>query len=250
MSNPLNMVLVLDTETTGFDPEENDCIEVAGVMYSVEHACVIESYASLIAVDGPNDAEPVNHISEPSYKQWGATPEGVWERVALMAEECDAILAHNADFDRQWVPGHGKGAEHLGPIMPLHTLPWIDTCNGVRWPKQSRDAGSLINLAFEHGLGIVDPHRALSDCLLIGRLLQRCAELGHDVRSLLRRGLRPMATFEARLPYDRRQEAKDAGFKWKEIEGRSKNSWVRKLAVEDATELGFEVLEIDPRRVK
>jgi hypothetical protein len=87
--------------------------------------------------------------------------------------------------------------------------------------------------------------------------MRRCAELGHDVREILRRGLRPMAMYEAvgdaegrrDLPYDRRQEAKDAGFKWKEIQGRSKNSWVRKMAIEDTKELSFFVCQIDPRRV-
>lgn len=244
----LEAVLLLDTETTDLEVENGEVIEVGAVLFSMDHMSVIECYSALIESDAPNPVEKINHIPEAAYAEWGMGPYTVWKRVDQMGIDCQAVLAHNADFDRKWVegkPGIGKGGG-----MTILDLPWIDTCGGVQWPLESRPGSSLVNLAFEHGLGVDDPHRALSDCLLLARLLRQCHRLGYDVQKILERGLRPTATYESLEPYANRKIVKDAGFKWKPIIGRSKESWVRKMAIEDAKCLGFRVREIDPSLVK
>ena len=229
--NPLDSLLIVDTETTGLDPEKHACIEVAAVMFSMDDACVIECFSTLVETNAPNEVEAINHIPQRTYQQWGMPAEVLWLRLAGMWNNCDAIVAHNSDFDQQWFPSD----------LGIHKLPWIDTCNGVNWPRQSREASNLISLAFEHGLGVVDPHRALSDCLLIARLLSRCAELGYDIRAILRRGLRPMGTFEALVSFEDKALAQEKGFKWK---GKEAGGWQRKMATEDLEQLGFSVRRV------
>lgn len=223
----MKLVLILDCETTGLDPKADRAIEVAAVQYSLESACVVQAYSQLIA-GGPNDAETINHIPSKAL-EWGDYAAGVWERVSAMSKPCDAILAHNAAFDRRWVP---EGAL---------SNPWICTCNGIVWPRTG-DARNLVAIALAHGLGVVDPHRALADCLLIARLLTRCAELGTDIGAMLQRGLRPQATFQALVSYEGREAAKAKGFQW----DASARKWIREMAIEDATPelLGFEVRRI------
>lgn len=230
----LTQVLVLDTETTGLDPMTGRCIEVAAVRYSLLHFCVIEAYSSLLWGPASNLMEKVNHIPEKSLP-CGDSAEAVWGGVSGMASTCDAILAHNADFDRQWVPND--------PVRcaALLELPWICTCSGVTWPNQDKENGSLISLALAHGLGVVDPHRALSDCLLLARLMTRCHELGHDVQAMLEQGRRPQAMFQAIVPFDDKDLAKAAGFKWEA----STKRWIRKMAIEDAGKLGFPTRKVD-----
>jgi len=124
------------------------------------------------------------------------------------------------------------------------SIPWIDTCGAVDWPMQSKPNTNLISLALDHGLGVVDPHRALSDCMLIARLITRCNDLrhqtGHDVQAILARGLRPRATYEALVPFERKDEAYDAGFHWDRV----KRQWLRKMAREDTPLLPFRVREV------
>lgn len=225
----MDRILILDCETTGLDPEKDQCIEVAAVLYSLRAQAVTEAHSWLIESD-TNDAEHINRIS-PSILRGKTAYDAkyVWEQVMVTADICDAILAHNADFDRQWVPPNTIG------------LPWIDTLHGVTWPLETRPGINLIQLALEHGVGVVDAHRALSDCLLLARLLTRVAELGHDVEAILQRGLRPMATFQALVSYDQRQAAKDAGFYWEA----PKKQWLRKMAIEDAAKLPFRVANLD-----
>lgn len=227
--DPMDLVGIVDTETTGLDPAEHKCIEVAVVRYSLKHAAMVDAHTWLIEASG-NPAEPVNHIPTPVLHDHGYAAVCAWEGVHELLTDSCAILAHHADFDRQWFPDD----------MPAVKAPWIDTCNGIAWPKQSKPGSSLINLALDHGLGVVDPHRALNDCLLIARLLTRCHELGHDLHELLAPGLRPSAVFQAIVSYADRDKAKQAGFH-READ---KRVWTRRMAIEDADKLPFEVRRI------
>lgn len=224
----MKLVLILDTETTGIDPHTDRAIEVAAVQYSLEHSCVVSSFSALIeGVD--NAAEAINHIPA-KVLPYGLPAGKVWTRVAEMASPCDAILAHNAAFDRRFVPSDMDADK-----------PWICTLNGITWPVQG-DGRNLVAIALAHGLGVVDPHRALADCLLIARLLTRCRELGTDLDAMLQRGLRPQATFQALVSFDHKELAKAKGFQW----DASARKWIREMAIEDATPelLGFEVRRI------
>jgi DNA polymerase III subunit epsilon len=225
----METVLILDTETTGLTPAEGEVIEIAAVRYSLSDACVIEAHSWLVQAES-NPAEPVNHIAPASLKH-GVDLAWAWNETDTSADGCDAVLAHNSDFDRQWVP---EEAERL------LALPWIDTCGAITWPRESKPGSSLIHLALDHGLAVVDPHRALSDCLLLARLLTRCAELGHELATLLAPGLRPRALFQALVSFDDREKAKSAGFHWDAPTKR----WLRKMVIEETGSLGFRVQEV------
>lgn len=222
----MKLVAILDTETGGIDPKIHGCIEVAVVTYSIEHRCAVECYSALIRGEA-NEAEAINHIPAGALT-WGEPAERVWHSVVAMTDSCEAILAHNADFDRSFTPADA-----------LTAIPWIDTMT-LDWPKQSKPGASLISLALDHGLGVVDPHRALSDCLLLARLLTRVAET-HNLVELLARGLRPTATFQALVSFDEKDLAKAAGFHW---EAGSKR-WLRKMACADVQDLGFRVKPVE-----
>lgn len=197
------------------------------VRYSLRSAAVVDAYSALIGADS-NDAEHVNGIAVLLLQEYGLDADTAWRRVGGMVSECEAVLAHNADFDRQWV---GDG---------FPDVPWIDTCGGVRWPLETRPGMALDRLCLAHGLAVVDPHRALSDCMLIARLLSRCAELGHSLEEILAWGLRPTAVFQALVPIERKDEAKAAGFRWEP----KRKRWLRKMAIEDTAALPFAVEEV------
>jgi DNA polymerase-3 subunit epsilon len=217
----LRNILILDTETTGTDPDAV-CIEVACVLYSVTYATPVRVFSSLLRAEG-NAAEAVNGIP-PAMLTDAPTADRVWPAVAKFAGQADAIVAHGAEFDSRFVP-----------IDACAGRPWICSCQDIAWPRQMRQGESLVKLALAHGLGVATAHRALADCDLLARLLSRVAELGTDLVPLLERGLRPKATFVALVPFERKDEARDAGFRW---EGETKR-WLRTMAVEDAALLPF-----------
>lgn len=225
MTAPPRTVLLLDTETTGVESDAV-AIEVAVALYSVPHAAVVRSFSSLIRADA-NPAEKVNGIPV-SLLAEALPPERVWPSVAAFAERSEAIVAHNADFDRRFVPAS------------LASRPWICSMDDIAWPR-GQAGMSLIGLALAHGLGVSHAHRAAVDVDMLGRLLSRVAEMGHDLGAMLVRGLRPKATFQALVLYERNHEAKAAGFRW---DGDAKRWW-RSMAIEDAATLPFKVRQID-----
>jgi DNA polymerase III subunit epsilon len=218
-------ILILDTETTGTD-DNATAIEVACILYSVAYAAPIRSFASLIRASS-NPAEPVNRIPAALLTS-APEPAQVWERVRAMAFHADAIVAHNADFDRRFA----------GPEMNPHK-PWICSMDDLQWP-QAGTGNSLVALALAHGVGVASAHRAMADCDLLARLFTRVAEMGTDLGAMLARGLRPKATYQALVSYESNHLAKSAGFRW----DAGKRMWARKMAIEDAAALPFKVREI------
>lgn len=230
----MRTILILDTETTGLDARTDHVIEVGCALWSVEHATLIEAWSEIMrSPTGVNPAESVNGIPASALMN-AADPITVWPLVADMAALADAIVAHGADFDRGFVPTSIRDM-----------LPWICSCNDIEWPgrklaggiepTRERPGQSLVALCLAHGLGVSHAHRALTDVLLLARLLERVAELGHNVGSMLSRGLRPKATFVAQVSYDDREKARAAGFRW----DAGSRRWLRRMAIDDAAALPF-----------
>lgn len=218
----MKRILILDTETTGLDPTKDHVIEVACILYDVEHATAIESFSSLIEHDG-NPCENINRIP-PAALRFAPDPVSVWLAVEMRAGEADAIVAHNAEFDRGFV----------SPKMRDHR-PWICSKTDICWPKQTHEAPSLVSLALEHDLGVAVAHRAMADCDLLARLFTRARELGADLDAMLVRGLRPKVLLQALVSFDDNHKAKAAGFQWDAPTKR----WLRRMVAEDATALPF-----------
>lgn len=223
----MKRVLILDTETTGLDPEKDAVIEVGAILYSVGSASALTSFSTLLAA-GANPAEPINRISEAALAEAGGvlSRENAWLYVFSMAEKADAIIAHNAEFDRRFAPD------------PLRKgRPWICSKNDLEWPKQTALGMSLVGLALAHDLGVSHAHRALTDCDLLSRLLTRAQELGTDLGKMLARGMRPKCEAIAMVSYDEREKAKTAGFSWDP----GRRVWFRRMAIEDVAALPFPV---------
>lgn len=221
----MRRILILDTETTGLDHEKDLVIEVAVARYDIEHATVLDSFASLIRTGSGNAAEAVNRIPASSLLD-APFPDEVWSRVEQMASTCDVVAAHRADFDRPFVERALGG--------PIHK-PWMCTKFDTPWPRQNRPGASLVQLALDLDLGVAYAHRAAADVDLIARCLTRAKQLGADLGEMVRMALRPKVRVVALVSYEERSKASSAGFQW---DG-EKKQWWRVMPAEDAAALPF-----------
>ena len=223
-------LLILDTETTALSPSEGSCIEVGAVLFHVPCRAVLTQVSFLLPC-ACNPAEQVNGI--PSDVSRLPQP---WQPALAcfiaMAEQSDAVLAHNASFDRQWFG--------VGSLPPL-AKPWICSMEDIRWPASLglRSTPSLQSLALAFGVPVWAAHRALTDCTYLVQVFQRCQDLEH----LLAKALEPRTLMRADVSYADRHLAREAGFRWDQSVPKA---WTRRLSCREARALPFPVHPVDP----
>jgi DNA polymerase-3 subunit epsilon len=72
-------------------------------------------------------------------------------------------------------------------------------------------------------------------------VFERCS----DLELLLEQGLEPRRLFRARLSYEERHQAREAGFRWNQAVS---GAWSRKLSDREAALLPFPVVPVDEAR--
>ena len=218
-------LLIVDTETTGLSPSDGSCVEVGAILFAVRPRAVLSQISFLLPVEH-NPAQAINGI-DAAVSRLDQPWQASLSCFEAMAAHCDAVLAHNAAFDRQWF---GRS-----PLQPLDK-PWICSMDDIPWPKerQLRATPSVRDLALAYGVPVWAAHRALTDCIYLAQVFERCDAL----EELLQAALEPRQLFRAKLSYSERHQAKDAGFRWNDpVPG----AWTRRLSEREARALPFPV---------
>lgn len=225
-------VLIFDVETTGVDPAVDQVIEVGAVLWDSRHSAMVGAYSELVRLQPPHKhgAEFVHGISEGLLKSCGAEASEVWEVVEGWADLADALVAHNAIFDRSF----SKKASEF-----LDSRDWICTLEDFEWPKQGT-SNSLTEIALRHGIAVVSAHRAINDCLVLQRLFEQIPDTDARLEEALVRSREPKAEFVALVPYQEREKAKAAGFIW----NGEKKEWRKRMRIASAKDLPFRTRQV------
>ena len=222
-------LLILDTETTGLDPQRDRCIEIGAVLFDLPRRSVLSQVSLLLPCD-QNPAQAVNGIEPALTQQPQPWQQGLQWFEALLAS-ADLVVAHNAAFDRQWFG--------IAPLPEIHK-PWLCTMEDIRWPadRRLRSNPSVRDLALAYSVPVWAAHRALTDCIYLAQVFERCS----DLEQLVQQGLEPRRLYRARLSYEERHQAREAGFRWNEpVSG----AWSRRLSEREAALLPFPVVPVD-----
>lgn len=222
-------LLILDTETTGLDPDQHQCLEVGAVLFSVPERAVLAQQSFLLPVQS-NAAEAINHIPAQVSRLQQPWREALVYFHALL-DQAEVLVAHNATFDQQWF---GRGQ------LPEVPHPWLCTMEDIRWPanRQLRSRPSVRDLALAYEVPVWAAHRALTDCIYLAEVFRRC----EDLEELIRRGMEPRRLMRAKVSYDNRHLAREAGFRWNDP---LRGAWTRRLSEREVAELCFAVAPVD-----
>lgn len=221
-------LLIVDTETTGLDPDIHECLEIGAILFDVKSRSVLAQQSFLLPVL-ENGAEKINRIPAEITQISQPWQAGLTYLDSLI-QVADVMVAHNVAFDRQWF-----GKEPL----PKISKNWICSMEDITWPSSLniRIRPSVRDLALAYGVPVWNAHRALTDCIYLSEVLSRCDNL----EELLIQGLQPRVLMRAQVSYDQRQLAKNAGFRWNDpVVG----AWSRRLTNQEASELDFEVVPV------
>ncbi len=229
VDEPLENILILDTETTGLDSEKDHCLEVGSILFNIKSRSVLAQQSFLLPVK-TNNAERINKIPAEITRLHQPLEEAIkyFETLVLAS---DLIVAHNVEFDKKWF-GTGK--------LPGINKPWVCSMDDISWPedRQLKSRPSVRDLALAYGIPVWNAHRALTDCIYLSEVFKRCNEL----EMLLIRGLEPKVIVRAEISYEKRHLAKNAGFRWNDaIQG----AWSRRMSHRDIKDLDFPVQEVE-----
>ncbi len=225
----LMKILILDTETTGLNPKTDSLLEIAVILWSVEHRCILMQASTLICYEPliQNPAEPINGIPSRALEFTFNYKDGL-KMVNQMSSSATYICAHNAEFDKSFCQNL-EGLE-----LPVDN--WIDT-QDIIYPKSQYCKGrSLNNLAITHDIPIVDSHRALDDCKLLAKLLALVPDLTMQLSNASRQKVL-VKSLEEKPGILSRQY----GFRWNLI---IPSAWAKYMPEEDIKLLPFKAIKI------
>lgn len=225
-------LLIIDTETTGVDPQKDSVVEVGAILYNVEHRTVLNQLSFLMPTCGAvNPAYPINRIKPEVLSDELLDSRVEMTSVALfmaMHNQASYAVAHNADFDRQWF---------TGDVLPPVEIPWLCTYSDFRFPEKSN--ASLLEIAVAHGVPVVSAHRALTDCQLIAALFSRLDNLEEIIKDAATPRILYVVA-DSKSEYIK-QQAKDIGFTWDKSTGKWRQ--VKKLTDNEVLQLPFKVVK-------
>jgi DNA polymerase-3 subunit epsilon len=156
--------IVLDTETTGFDPRTGDRLIEVGCIEIVDLLPTGRSYHSLVNPERliPADAIRVHGITDDKVRDAPRFSDIVFDLMAFIGDA--PVIAHNAQFDRNFIDHECSRCGH----PQLDESRWIDTLQLAqkRFPGMTN---SLDALCKRYKISLVD--RALHGALIDARLL-------------------------------------------------------------------------------
>ncbi len=195
----MSRILAIDLETTGLDAKADLIIEVGAAVWDTDRKAVLATRSTFISgVAVKPEITAITGITQADIDEWGQPLDNVLAMLDGLGHGVDYYAGHNARaFDRLFLGDR------------IVDRPWLDTMTDLPLPEGMK-ARALSHLAAEHGFLNPFPHRALFDALTSLRLLA-C----YPIEEVVRYALAPTVTLAAYgLPFERKDEAKSAGFQW------------------------------------
>ena len=158
MQNADFSYVVIDVETTGLIPENNDVIELGAIR--IQNGQVIDEYTSLLvpSMDVPDSVQKLTGISMRMLEENGVEPKRAFEDFCAFIGS-DLLVSHNIPFDLSFLNMLCKRYD-----MPLLENDTEDTFRIAKKALYSLGRYRLGDVAEHLGIEIIQQHRALADC--------------------------------------------------------------------------------------
>jgi len=171
MAQNIGQAGFIDVETTGLDYLDEEIIELALVVFRFDKDTgeiidYIGEYSGLREPEVPikKRASEVHGL----YRRHVKGKSLDHDRLIWLLERCEFLIAHNADFDRDFINKYFS----VNGIKRDPPFSWYCSMKGIDWSRRRLKRVNLQNLLYRHGIKIAQTHRALDDCKAAIQLLQ------------------------------------------------------------------------------
>ncbi|MFM2239992.1 MAG: hypothetical protein RJA69_1366, partial [Pseudomonadota bacterium] len=202
--------VVLDTETTGLNSQQDRVIELGMLLFEFDPVCgvvhrVVEIFDELedpgFAI--PPEVTAIHHITDDMVQ--GKRIDDA--RVERFLHDVQVVVAHNAAFDRPFV-------ESRWPVF--EQLAWACSVKDVPWKEEGFGSAKLEYLLQTQGL-FYEAHRAETDCHALLELLSR--RLPQRQQPVLLSLLETLNQAQFKLyalgsPFESKDVLKQRGYRW------------------------------------
>ena len=229
------IILGVDVETTGLEPKEDDITELGMVLWNTEEGKPVRMYNEYnqsLEKEIPEEIVKLTGITDSMCRYHGVPRTELALKFNDFAEQADYIMAHNAPFDRAFI---------LENLQSGSDRKWLCSKGHIKYPEEFRSK-SLVPLAAYHGFLNPFAHRAIFDVLTMLRVAQH-----YDWQDIVTRSEQPYVTIKAMVPFERKDEAKEAGFRWNPLKKIWWREMIRSELAEFVGELKFDVIELGER---
>lgn len=169
-SEPFHKIIIIDTETSGLDPAQDELIELAMVCCAFSKKT--KRFLGVIGTyEGLN--QPKVPISADITRITGITNEQLegqkidWDLVSEMLRKTKYVVCHNVRFDRAFLENQAPE-----PIAnQFKVMQFACTLEHIDWYRRGFDLRKLDFLNFKLGY-FYEAHRALSDCFATLNILR------------------------------------------------------------------------------
>jgi DNA polymerase-3 subunit epsilon len=206
----LSKGVVVDTETTGINPDKDAIIELGMVLFEFDPETgiaynVLDSFDQLEAPGFPipPEATAVHGITD----EMVAGKRIDEASVKQFLEGVSLVIAHNSKFDRAFM-------EKRLPIFKK--LPWGCSFAQVDWGEEGVGSAKLEYIAYQFGF-FYDAHRADVDCFALLEVLQQKLPKSGDLvlKSILNSlGQKSYTIYAIGSPFDTKDTLKARAYRW------------------------------------
>ncbi len=210
------ILLGVDVETTGLNHLSDEVTEVGAVLWCTEKSTPLRLFSKFVQAKVPISEEitQLTGITQEMVDKYGEPADAVAEELKDFAKDSEALVAHNAVFDINFLNGMGF----------VYDRPVIDTRVDIKYPGFVTTR-KLTHLAADHGFANPFAHRALFDVLTMLRVLEK-----YDFYEVLARSKEPLVRASAQVSFAKKDLAKARGYSW----DADNKTWFKEMKKSDA----------------
>lgn len=203
----MTVALGIDFETTGLNHNSDLITEIGAVLWDTDRNSPLKLYSELITIPRQLTEEIIQltGITDEMLETFGKPlVEGIGQ-LAEMAECADWLVAHNAEFEKSFI---AAALEQVGSVDSLVDRDWIDTKTDLPYTR-GEGRYSLRHICADHGFINPFPHRAVFDVMAMLTLMGK-----YPFPAVVEIAKSPTIKVIAKVSYEKRDDAKNAGFYW------------------------------------